>query len=87
MERPRIDPRQRFAQRMTEELGFVPVFIAACQLMRHQMVQRGEIGPHDGASISPDDAINWLQWRTLRQLKIIGRIAEGIGNPEEVPIN
>ena len=99
MEKPTIDPttgealwrpngaRQRYALRMLEELGFTLVFVAAGQLMRHQMVQRGEIGLHDGVSLSKADVVNWLQWRTLKQLKFIRRIAETTGEPEEVPIH
>jgi hypothetical protein len=96
MERPTIDPatgdanwrpngaRQRFALRMAEELGFDRVFAAAAQIMRHQMVKRGEIGPPDGVTISLEDVVDWLQWRTLRQLKVIRRIAESLGEPEEI---
>jgi hypothetical protein len=99
MEKPTIDPatgeanwqsngaRQRFALRMVKELSFDRVFAAAGQIMRRQMVARGEIGPEDGVSISIDDVVNWLQWRTLRQLKVLRRIAKDLGEPEEVSIN
>jgi hypothetical protein len=96
MERPTIDPatgdanwqpngaRQRYAQQMLEELGFTRVFVAACQIMRGLMVERGEIEREDGISLSKADVVNWLQWRTLRQLKIIRKIAEDLGEPEKL---
>jgi hypothetical protein len=96
MERPTIDPatgdalwqpngaRQRYAKRFFNEVEISRILAAAGQIMRHQMVERGEIGPHDGVSIQKADFANWIQWCNLGQLKVIRRIAEGLVGPEVI---
>jgi hypothetical protein len=98
MERPTIDPttgeplwrpngaRQRFAERLSEEVDFGRVFAAAGFVLRHRMEQRGEIGPDDGISPSPDEVINVIAWSDLRQLRLLRKIAESL-DVDVMPVN
>jgi len=99
MEKPSIDPttgeplwrpngaRQRFAARMAEEVDQVRVFVAAAQVLRHRMVQRGEIGPEEGISPTNEEVTNVIAWSDLRQLKLLRKIAEDLICEGEVSIN
>jgi hypothetical protein len=98
MEKPTIDStgeplwrpngaRQRFAQRMADEVDPVRVFAAAAYVLRHRMVQRGEIGPEDGISPTTEEIADVIAWCDLRQLRLLRKMAESLGEPEEVSIN
>ena len=90
MEKPTIDPttgeplwrpngaRQRFAKRLLEEVDYGRVFVVAAQVLRHRMVQRGQIGPHDGISPSNEEVLNVVAWSDLRQLRLLRKMAEGL---------
>ena len=90
MERPTIHPttgeaqwrtdgaRQRFAKRLSEEVDFARVFVAAGTLMRDQMERRGEIGPDDGVPLTPKEIADWISWLDLRQLKHLRKLAESL---------
>jgi hypothetical protein len=95
MEKPTIHPttgeplwrpngaRQRFAKRMVEEVPFERVFVAAGQVLRHRMEQRGEIGPDDGIRPTKEQIVNVIAWSNLRQLRLLRRIAEGLIHGKE----
>jgi hypothetical protein len=99
MEKPTIDPttgeplwrpngaRQRFAQRMVDEVDPVRVFVVAAGVLRHRMVQSGEIGPEDGVSPTKEEVLDVIAWADLRQLRLLRKWAESLGEPEKVPIN
>jgi hypothetical protein len=99
MERPTIDPttgeplwqpngaRQRFLKRMTEEVDAIRVFVVVGQVLRHRMVKRGEIGPDDGISPTTEDVADVIAWADLRQLRLLRKWAESLGEPERVSIN
>ena len=99
MEKPTIDPvtgeplwrpngaRQRFAQRMVEEVDPVRVFVVAAQVLRHRMVERGEIGPEDGISPTTEEVADVIAWSDLRQLRLLRKWAESLDEPEEISIN
>jgi hypothetical protein len=99
MEKPTIDPttgeplwrpngaRQRFAKRMAEEVDPVRVFVVAAQVLRHRMVERGEIGPEDGISPTTEQVTDVIAWCDLRQLRLLQKWAESLDEPEEVSIN
>jgi len=99
MEKPTIDPttgeplwrpngaRQRFAQRMVKEVDPVRVFVVAGWVLRHRMVQRGEIGPEDGISPAQEEVADLIAWCDLRQLRLLRKMAESLDEPEEVPIH
>jgi hypothetical protein len=98
MERPTIHPttgepqwrpngaRQRFAQCMAEEVDPVRVFVAAGQVLRHRMAERGEIGSEDGISPTKQEFADVIAWSDLRQLRLLRKIAEGL-IAERVSVN
>jgi hypothetical protein len=99
MEKPTIDratgeplwrpngARQRFAQGMVDEVDPVRVFVVAAQVLRHRMVERGEIGPDDGISPTTEEIADVIAWYDLYQLRLLRKWAESLDEPEEVPIN
>ncbi len=89
MEKPTIGPdgeplwqpngaRQRYAQRMAKEVDITRVFVAAGQVLRHRMVQRGDIGPNEGISPTKEEVANVIAWCDLRQLRLLRKIAEDL---------
>jgi hypothetical protein len=90
MERPTIDPatgeplwrpngaRQRYAKRMVEEVDVYRIFVVAAQVLRHRMVERGEIGPKDGISPSKEQVADVIAWSDLRQLRLLRKLAESL---------
>jgi hypothetical protein len=99
MERPTIRPatgaaqwrangaRQRFAKRLSEEVGVPRVIAAAEFIMRDQKERRGEIGPDDGMQVKAIKEIaDWISWLDLRQLKRLRKLAESL-DVDEVSVN
>jgi hypothetical protein len=96
MEKPTIDPatgkplwrangeRQRYYDRMFAEVDHGALLVVAGQVLRHRAVKRGEIGPHDGISPSFEEMADVIEWADLRQLRILRKCAESLGEPEVI---
>ena len=70
--------RQRYAQRMLEEVDYGAVFAAAGQVLFHRKLKAGEIGPDDGITPTQEEMVNVIEWADLRQLQLLRKIAESI---------
>jgi hypothetical protein len=70
--------RQRYAQRMLEEVDYGAVFAAAGQVLFHRKLKAGEIGPDDGITPTQEEMVNVIEWANLRQLQLLRKIAESI---------
>ena len=70
--------RQRYAQRMLEEVDHGAVFAAAGQVLFHRKLKAGEIGPDDGITPTQEEMVNVIEWADLRQLQLLRKIAESI---------
>jgi len=78
---PRWQPlgeRQRYAERMSEEVDPHRLFMAAAQVLFHRKLRAGEIGPDDGISPTNEEVEDVIAWSDLRQLKLLRKIAEDL---------
>jgi hypothetical protein len=65
--------RQRYAQRMLEEVDYGAVFAAAGQVLFHRKLKAGEIGPDDGITPTQEEIVNVIEWADLRQIQLLRR--------------
>jgi hypothetical protein len=77
--------RQRYAQRLVEEVDHGRMFVAACQVLFHRKLKLGEIGTDDAISPSTEEVANVIAWCDLRQLRLLRKIAESLIVTEESP--
>ncbi|MFY9840943.1 MAG: hypothetical protein WAK55_31630 [Xanthobacteraceae bacterium] len=70
--------RQRYAQRMLEEVDKGAVFAAAGQVVFHRKLKAGEIGPDDSITPTQDEMVKVIEWADLSQLQLLRKIAESI---------
>ena len=78
---PRWQPhgaRQRYADRMSEEVDPGRLFMAAAHVLFNRKLKAGKIGPHDEITPTQEEVLNVIAWSDLRQLRLLKEMAEGL---------
>ena len=70
--------RQRYAERMSEEIDPGRLFVAAAQMLFNRKLRAGKIGPHDEITSTEEEVLNVIAWSDLRQLRLLKEMAEGL---------